>query len=118
MEAEKAPKVIYTSALNQPNLYEEAERKKEEQLKELKAKIGQENITKLVESGLSEDELISYLLEGKTGHSDVIGAVKNFIQAKALLEFHGIQDADLIAATLVAPITAPSFPTNIGVHDY
>jgi len=112
-------KTIRLQANQFPNPLEELEAERDRKIEQLKERFGQEKIVALLEAGFSKDTVVEYLENNSGRYSTVIQAVKNFLQAKALLEFHGVQSAEHIAAVLVAPITAATsdFPKSISIDD-
>lgn len=112
-------KTIRIKANQFPNPLEDLEAERDRKIEQLKERFGQEKIVALLEAGFSKDTVVKYLESNNSNYSTVIQAVKNFLQAKALLEFHDVQSAEHIAAILVAPITAATsdFPSSISIDD-
>ena len=92
-------------------------REKDEELNQLKERFGEQKIQSLLDTGFSDTTVIDYLSKKSNRYNLVIRAVENYLRAQALLEFHDVQDAAHIAATLVAPMTSPEFPKELSIMD-
>lgn len=112
MYGDNSPKVTRVTSM-----MDDFYRKRDESLNQLREEFGQQKIQALLDAGFTDDQIIGHLSENSHRHGPVINAVENFLRAKALLEFHNVEDADHVAATLVAPMTSPAFPKELSIMD-
>ena len=89
---------------------------KQRKMEALRSQFGNEKIDALLAAGFWDYSIIEYL-SGREGYSQEMKAVKRLLQAKALLEFHDVSNAAMLAAILVAPMGAPPFPSSFAIDD-